>query len=280
MSKTIGCFSLWMASLIMLASPVAYAAESPWVSAEHVRGRLIIAQDTIGPSGKIEGGIELEMTEGWHTYWKMSGDSGLPPRFDHSASKNITEFEILYPAPERKDEAGLQVFGYKTRVFFPFSALRTQAAFPAILALKINVMVCKEICMPQNLDLSIDLESGAQEKINESHQRRIELEKRKIPASEDSQNLKTTTIVLAEKALAVGIYSKEGFDHADMTAFTDEMYLTAPPTIQLQGEEKNSAILTLAKPEDVEDLKAALTGKTLKIFISDGRNALEKQVSF
>ncbi|MEZ5919077.1 MAG: hypothetical protein R3D66_03935 [Alphaproteobacteria bacterium] len=41
------------------------------------------------------------MSEGWHSYWKVSGDAGLPPCFDWSGSDNIEKADIFWPMPHR-----------------------------------------------------------------------------------------------------------------------------------------------------------------------------------
>ena len=34
-------------------------------------------------------GIEIRLAPGWKTYWRYPGDSGVPPRFDFSGSRNV-----------------------------------------------------------------------------------------------------------------------------------------------------------------------------------------------
>ena len=42
-------------------------------------------------------GVQLRMNSGWKTYWKNPGDSGVPPSFDWTGSKNLKQAEMLYP---------------------------------------------------------------------------------------------------------------------------------------------------------------------------------------
>lgn len=258
----------------------ALAAESTWSAADQVRARIISASDNIGAQKTIDAGIQVEFGEGWHSYWKMPGDSGLPPRFDWSASDNIEEPKVLYPAPARKDEAGLQVFGYADSVFFPLKIKLKDTSKPIVIDLALQIMVCKEICIPQDVHLALSIDNSGEQKINAGHKSLIDLEKRKVPDTGDTPVLKTTTVVVGKDALAVGVYSKAGFDHADLVAYTEDQYLTAPPKIEIDTKDPSLAMFSIPKPDGVEDLNAALAGKTLHLLVSDGRSAIEKDIAF
>lgn len=277
MPKKLIFFALLLGTFL---SANANAAETPWSGADQIQARLVSAPDEFGGKSEFEAGLEINLGEGWHTYWKMPGDSGLPPRFDWTASQNISEPQVFYPAPERKDEAGLQVFGYTDRVFFPLKITVTDPAQPAIIDVKASIMACKEICIPQDVHVALKVESGAVEKISKAHQSLIDLEKRKVPESQDTTILKTTTVVIGKDALAIGAYSKAGFDRADVVVFSDDLYFTSAPKIEVDAKDKSAAIISLPKPQDVEDLNKALSGKTLTLLLTDGRNAIEKQIKF
>ncbi|WP_421861936.1 protein-disulfide reductase DsbD domain-containing protein [Parvibaculum sp.] len=68
-------------------------------------------------------GIDLELADGWKTYWEKPGDSGIPPVFDWSASENVAGVELRWPAPERFDAPGDITFGYKHGLTWPRCAL-------------------------------------------------------------------------------------------------------------------------------------------------------------
>ena len=58
-------------------------------------------------------GIEVELAEGWKTYWRMPGDAGVPPMFDWSKSTNTAaiRFSIRHPCAWKRPAA--QTIGYK-----------------------------------------------------------------------------------------------------------------------------------------------------------------------
>lgn len=256
------------------------AAQSPWASADQLRARMITVPDDIGGEKIFEGGIEVELTQGWHTYWKVPGDAGLPPTFAWDDAQNVESVEILFPVPERKDEAGLQVFGYTDHVFLPFKVALVDPAKPVKLNLDMQMMVCHEICVPQTVKLELDVPNSGAEKLNPAHKSLLEMEKRKLPAAEETSSLKPLTVVIGKDALAVGVMSKSGFENIDMTAYSDGLYFTVKPKVEIDATDKKTAILSIPKPEGVEDLNAALAGKTLTILVRNGREAVEKEMQF
>ena len=66
------------------------------------------------------GGVEIQLQPGWKTYWRVPGDSGVPPRFDFSKSANVESVTPLYPGPRTFDDgAGGVSYGYGRDVIFP-----------------------------------------------------------------------------------------------------------------------------------------------------------------
>ena len=63
-------------------------------------------------------GIKISLAKGWKTYWKNPGDAGAS--IDVSIeSKDINEFEILYPLPKEYIDHSVKTIGYENEVIFP-----------------------------------------------------------------------------------------------------------------------------------------------------------------
>src|SRR6185312_14177680 len=110
------------ASLFASVSSVAIAADvSPWDDDTQSAARLIAAQAHNTPAGRVfRAGVEIRLQDGWKTYWRYPGDSGVPPVFDFSTSQNVKSVSVLYPAPSRfPDGAGGSSIGYKGDVILP-----------------------------------------------------------------------------------------------------------------------------------------------------------------
>jgi DsbC/DsbD-like thiol-disulfide interchange protein len=106
-------------------------------------------------------GIQIRLEPGWKTYWRMPGDSGVPPTFDWSGSKNLRSAEVLYPAPHRFTDASGTAIGYEDEVVFPVMVTPERPDEPVELKLNVDYGLCKTLCIPNQANLSIELPAQA-----------------------------------------------------------------------------------------------------------------------
>lgn len=99
-------------------------------------------------------GVQIDLAEGWKTYWRMPGEAGIAPEFDWSQSRNVAEVELRWPAPGRYQDASGETIGYAHRVVFPVSVRPEDPAQPVELALQLSYAVCKDICIPARTELT------------------------------------------------------------------------------------------------------------------------------
>ncbi len=130
---------------VAVSRPALAGDASAWDGDQRAAVRLIAGAQR-GPVRRA--GIEIRLAPGWKTYWRYPGDSGIPPRFDFSHSKNVKSVTVRYPAPHRlTDESGTSI-GYKHGVVFPLDIVPQNAAQPVVLAVKADYAVCEKICIP------------------------------------------------------------------------------------------------------------------------------------
>ena len=98
--------------------------------------------------------IRVTLAEGWKTYWRVAGETGLPPVFDWQASTNLDHVDYKWPRPEIIVQDGLQILGYSHQLILPvlLTAVDPDAAIGASLALDLGV--CREVCVPVHVDLA------------------------------------------------------------------------------------------------------------------------------
>ena len=119
---------------------------SPWQRGAHSAVRLLAGSRS---GAVLLGGIAVQLDPGWKTYWRTSGDSGVPPRFDFSKSDNIEAVTVLWPAPTKFDDgAGGTSLGYHDQVVLPLRIVAKNADKPATLRAAISYAVCEKICIP------------------------------------------------------------------------------------------------------------------------------------
>ena len=107
-----------------------------------------------GEDGRYLAGIEVDLDPGWKTYWRMPGKGGLPPGFDWSASENVAETRVLWPAPHRLEDAYGDSIGYDARVVFPVEVTPIDPEAEVRLAVTGLIGVCERVCVP--LDIALD----------------------------------------------------------------------------------------------------------------------------
>jgi len=148
-----------LVALVLSAVP-ALAQAGPWSEAEAVKGRLIVAVEGVGNLESIPFGLQLQLAEGWKTYWRSPGDAGLPPRMGWSGSANVKEVTFRWPAPHRFKLFGFDNFGYEREVVFPLDVVPKHLGEPVSLRGRVELLVCSEICVPSSLDVALDLAAG------------------------------------------------------------------------------------------------------------------------
>jgi len=184
--------------VVLVAMPPALAADaSPWDGSERAAVRLIAGAPTKQHGATIHhAGIEIRLAPGWKTYWRYPGDSGLPPRFDFSQSRNVKSVTVLWPAPQRlADEAGTSI-GYKHDVVFPLEVTPQESAKPVVLALKIDYAVCEKLCVPADGKAELSLTGNAGE-----HDGKLRHSQSLVP---------TTAAVGAESTPSIRAVKREG----------------------------------------------------------------------
>ena len=136
------------AGLILLTVPGAIAAEnaSAWDRDLHAGVRLIAGSKL--PDGVRRAGLEIQLDPGWHTYWRYPGDAGVPPHFDFSASDNVKDVQVLWPAPRRLLAGGSTSIGYENELVLPLRVTPRDPAKPAVLRLKLDYAICEKLCVP------------------------------------------------------------------------------------------------------------------------------------
>jgi DsbC/DsbD-like thiol-disulfide interchange protein len=144
-----------------LAAPRAAAGEaiaSPWTDFREAQVRLVAATP-IRPGAPLSAGLEIRLAEGFKTYWRSPGDSGVPPVFDFTRSSGLEAVTVRFPMPETFDDgAGGRAWGYKSSVVLPIEARVT--ALSARLDLKLDFAVCGTMCIPLSGEIRLETASA------------------------------------------------------------------------------------------------------------------------
>src|SRR6266581_2625925 len=125
-----------------------------------VRAELLADTTAIVPGKPFTVGLVLRMAPGWHTYWKFSGDAGLPTEMKWKLPPGWKVGDIQWPIPLKTIDPGdIETYGYENEVLLlqeitPPSKLEGSSAK---LSTEANWLVCEKICIPGSATLQLDL---------------------------------------------------------------------------------------------------------------------------
>src|SRR5215472_4591606 len=127
---------------------------------ELVRPELLADTTAIVPGKPFTVGLLLRMAPGWHTYWKFSGDAGLPTELKWKLPPGWKIREIQWPVPLKTVDPGdIETYGYENEVLLmqeitPPSKLDDSSVK---LSTEASWLVCEKICIPGGATLQLDL---------------------------------------------------------------------------------------------------------------------------
>ena len=135
-------------------------AASTVVTTDQVRAELMAwAPEGVEPGKPVWVGLQIAHQPEWHTYWKNSGDSGLPTVLDWQLPAGITAGEIAWPTPVKIPIGTLANYGYENTVLLPVPLTIAKGFNGSQLDIKVKAawLVCKKECIPQEGDFSLSI---------------------------------------------------------------------------------------------------------------------------
>ncbi|MDO9403176.1 MAG: protein-disulfide reductase DsbD family protein [Polaromonas sp.] len=143
-----------------LTSASGASAAGSVVQTEQVRAELLAwAPQGVVPGQPVWVGLQLDHAPDWHTYWKNSGDSGLPTELQWTLPAGIDAGEIAWPTPKKIPIGTLANYGYEKTVLLPVP-LTVSPGFSGNqldVTLKASWLVCRKECIPQEGDFTLRL---------------------------------------------------------------------------------------------------------------------------
>jgi suppressor for copper-sensitivity B len=152
---------LTVAACVLGWGAAASGGDNAWVAADEAQIRLVSAVSAVAPGvASLPLGLEMALAEGWRIYWRTPGAAGLPPQLDWAGSENLAAAVLRWPVPVRFILYGQQSYGYTGRVLFPLTVRLERPGEAVKLRLALAYLICREVCIPGEADLALDLAQG------------------------------------------------------------------------------------------------------------------------
>jgi thiol:disulfide interchange protein/DsbC/DsbD-like thiol-disulfide interchange protein len=132
----------------LLAAPAAQTV----VKSDQARAELLAhAPEGVGPGKTVWVGLQLTHAPEWHTYWKNSGDSGLPTELQWTLPEGVTAGPIAWPTPRKFPIGNLANYGYDGTVVLPVPLTVAPGFTGSHLDVKLYAawLVCRKECIPE-----------------------------------------------------------------------------------------------------------------------------------
>ncbi|WP_152426847.1 protein-disulfide reductase DsbD family protein [Paramagnetospirillum caucaseum] len=271
-----------LTAALLLTGIAAQAAEpggSDWASSESGKVRLISATTGIGEKGAGEAGplrlgLHFKLEPGWKIYWRTPGDAGYPPKLDWTGSANLDNPLPRWPAPHRFVLAGLQNYGYMDEVILPLDATAADASRPVAARLSVDFLACAQICVPQKVDLALDLSPGPAAPSSFAHD--IGRFTALVPGDGRRHGLALDSAEALgggdTAALRLAVSSMEPFTDPDAFVEAEEVAAFGQPRVSLSADRRR-AVFEIPVPPG--GLLKPLAGAAMTVTVTDGLRAFE-----
>jgi len=260
--------------LCLLPAPV-WAASSPWQHSDEMAVRLISATEGTGGQAALLLGLDIQLAEGWHTYWRSPGDAGLPPSIDWEDSENLAKLDILYPAPIRYSAMGMDTVGYRGRLVLPLRATLAKQGEPLRLVGALDILLCKDICLPKHFPLVLEL-PVAGGTLHSVEYPLIQKALASVPKDEDTK-LSITKLTRGSQAIQLTLNGTEKLRAPDMLIENDRSVTFEAPKVTI-GPNGKTALFTFALVGELPEGES-LAKLPITVTAMDDGHALERSFS-
>jgi DsbC/DsbD-like thiol-disulfide interchange protein len=249
---------LWLAVFVSLLSAACARAQS--TPENHAKIQLISEEKSIRHARLLWVGLLFELDPGWHIYWQNPGDSGEPPKIQWQLPHGFRAGVIRWPRPIRLGTPSVRNYGYEGQVLLMTTIqppANFTAASPVPITANVQYIVCREICIPGKLAVTLSLPLNARSIVEQSQWRNIfEATKAQLPKPLPSSWKASARSVGDHFVLSL---DGAGSDHELMFFPLDRSVIENGPPQSLAAD-SNSLRLTLKKSEQLAMPVSTLRG--------------------
>ncbi|HEV2453199.1 MAG TPA: protein-disulfide reductase DsbD domain-containing protein, partial [Verrucomicrobiae bacterium] len=219
--------------------------------AAHTQATLVLSDDTAAAGETVWAGVLLKMDPEWHTYWKNSGEAGMPTTITWQLPPGVTAGDIEWPLPEKLPPAEVTTYGYsgETMLLVPLKIGPTARTMgPITLTANLTWLECKDVCIPEKATVQATLNIGSETK-RSVDAAEIEAWKEKIPVNRTNDNFRAWWDGPANddtRPLVIEGPSAPG-DHYDFFPYGSDQFDVQPETTVVNSDATHFQLRKLVK---------------------------------
>lgn len=125
---------------------------------------LYTALESVQPGQRLPIALKITVMEGWHTYAKEPGDSGMPPSIIITGPNELKLGEWRFPPPQTFTDSIGTTYGYENQVVLLSEVLipeRIPDGTQIQLTADIKWMICRDICVFKTDSKTLRLRIGS-----------------------------------------------------------------------------------------------------------------------
>jgi thiol:disulfide interchange protein DsbD len=132
----------------------------------YATAKLMADTTAIVPGKSFQLGVYLEPQPGWHTYYKESGEAGMPTRITWTLPSGFKASDLEWEKPSKFNDSGIVTYGYDHAVLIGAKidapANLTEGSTVKLQA-QVKWLTCKDMCVPgkANVELSMKVAKTA-----------------------------------------------------------------------------------------------------------------------
>ncbi len=262
---------------MVLQGPFAFAeTASEWVKSDVSAARLISAGTNTVDDNQILLGLQIQLKEGWKTYWRSPGDSGIPPRFNWQGSQNLGQVNIQWPVPQGFNSFGFMTWGYDTEVIFPLVITRKEPSKPVVAQLSFDYGVCEKICIPLSQTFRLELPASATGSTEFSDLVKVYVEKSPVSIRQSDALEVVSASALKEQQFKLDIKANEKITDPVLILEGEDGDVFTVQGVSISSSHHEASFMVDA---DVARKTSNLSGRVLFATIFDDGWAVEAVVS-
>lgn len=155
----------------------------------HAEVQLIAETTSIAPGRPFWVGMQFQIEQGWHLYWRNPGDAGLGPDVAWHLPDGWTAGEIQWPYPKRVDAPPITSYAYTGEATLLVEITPPKDLKPGdrpTLRADVFWLACKEACVAGNAEVQLSFPVSTAEPVaDERWAERFKQTRQRLPVKPD-----------------------------------------------------------------------------------------------